>query len=285
MTSVKNAKSFLYWGAILSLLSFIPFIGGLLGFIGAVLYFVGLYEWRDVDDRPFTVGIAQIILGLFFVAFLVIGMEHGFFATLSFLKAFYVAMLYTYPVTAIMVMLERYLVQYFYEATGEESFLKAKKMYLIGFLTTPFLVGILINLIGRVYEIMGYGSMTDNPKVLKGSELDISGRQIGGAVLYSIALSALIIYLVTPHYDVKLEKGKVEVLLRKVDGKYEAKVVYHGRCWGSCIREISVDGKVVYTGTSYAFVDGKQIVSLTIPVNSSVLVVDDGYERYTFNLK
>ncbi|MFA4700928.1 hypothetical protein [Pyrococcus kukulkanii] len=282
-TLAKNAKSLLYWGSILSLFSLIPIIGSLLGLIGVILYFVGLYEWKDVDDRPFTLGIVQLILGLFYVVLLIIGMESGFFSTLSFSKAFYIGLLYTYPLTAIVTMLTRYQVQYFYEATEEESFLTAKKLYLVGILTFPFIVGIFIGFAGRIFEIIGYSHMTDTPKVLKGREFGIDIRQMGAIFVYALVLSLLIIHVMTPRYDITLRKGKVEVFIKKGE-VYEVKVVYHGRCWGSCIKEISVDGKVVYWGNSYSYVNDKQVVTLKISANSSMLTINAQDGVYTFSL-
>ncbi|WP_293256305.1 DUF996 domain-containing protein [Palaeococcus sp. (in: euryarchaeotes)] len=281
--SVEGIKTLLIMGSFLVLIVMIPGIGSIAGFIGGLLYIHGLYKWSHaIDGRPFklaminfvvsTIGFAVAIGGLTRVNY-----ELGF--EFSLFKIIYAFILLLYPFLVVGALLHREVLKCFYRATKVEDFLIAGDLTLYGALLMPLLIGVVISLIARIMEISAYNNMPSKVEVLKERELEINRREFVTFPPVAVIIALVLLHFIVPSYDVKLTQDDVK-FLGKIEGDFiDGMIVYDFPCMQNyCIREVKVDGKTMYSGGTYTFINGKHVVHVTIPKDARHIevVLDTG---------
>ncbi|CAB49357.1 hypothetical protein [Pyrococcus abyssi] len=288
-TLASGSKELLFIGALLSILAFIPGIGGLLGLVGGIIYLIGIVMWRNVDSRPLTLTIVNIglsIVGLI-IAISFMGEIYEPLLQPGIFKVIYIFLLLWYPTLAVTMALHRYVLLYFYEATGQEEFLQARNYILYGIITLPFLVGTIFLVVARIIEMIGYKNMTETPIVIEERPFEINAKEIIGISGLAVILSLVMINFLTPSFDVRAQEGKVILLLNRENEVLEGFIVHEGPCDISspCIRKVELDGVQIYSPYSIHIVNNRQVIEVSIPINSTELRVITRSGTYTFNIQ
>ncbi|ASJ16238.1 hypothetical protein A3L04_03660 [Thermococcus chitonophagus] len=288
-TKVEGIRTLLVIGTLTMLLSFLPVVGLALAVVGGLLYLYALYRWgEEVDGRPFKLAIINLILGIVGAGVAIVGLIKISSATselyvldilqptiFSVLGLLYIYLLLMYPFLVAMALIHREVLKCFYEATKIGEFTFAGKLTLYGALLAPALIGLIIGFIARIIEVIAYNKIPTEVEILKGGEIELDKRKVVALSSVALIITLLVLNFTIPSYDVKVVQGDVK-FIGKVEGEYiKGAVIYDFPCvrGDGCIKEVKVDGKLVYSGGSYEFVNGKQVVRLTIPRNSKEVEV------------
>ncbi|AFK23224.1 DUF996 domain-containing protein [Pyrococcus sp. ST04] len=278
LVSIENIKLFLTIGAVLTLVSLIPGVGSLIGLIGAIIYLYGLYKWSQlVDERPLKLEIIAVIIGIFGIAIAAYGLSRVSIALIynfSFFKILYVFLLFLYPFLVVEALLQKEVLKYFYEATGVNDFLLAGKLVLYGALLLPTVVGGFVAIGGRIVEVMAYNKMPSKVQTIKGKSITIDKQKFLVFPLASLILSYLLVSALLPSYDIVVEDGDLKFFGNIEGDEIRGVLVYEFPCVEKlCITEVRVDGRVVYSGNPREFVNGRQVVHLSMPKTAKSIEV------------
>ncbi len=146
-------------GSILIILSWLPYIGALLGLAGVILVSIAFKALSDLDNskelfKNWLIALVIIVLGSFVGGLLVgLGMANNstFFIAVGVAAAIASSAVYGWLLSKVFSAI--------YELTGEQSFKWAAKMFFWGAILSVVLIGGILYFVGWILSAIGFFSL------------------------------------------------------------------------------------------------------------------------------